>query len=103
MDNIRQALEQAKSGHYDSAAALLREEISGIEWGEDEASNDTMLRDCDLLHAINACHSSRLYPQDDAFRRQAIANIEALLSGDRADLEAMEERDATVARIEMGE
>ena len=99
-DNILQALDQAKSGHFDSAAALLREDVSGISWSEDEPNNPTMLRDCDLLHAVNACHSARLFPRDDAFRRQAIANIEALISGDRSDLEAMEERDATVARIE---
>lgn len=97
---IQQAMDQAKSGHYDSTAALLRGEVSGIEWGDDETNNPTMERDCDLLHAVNACHAARLYPKDATFRRQALANIAALLSGDRSELEAMEERDATVAAIE---
>jgi hypothetical protein len=102
MDAIRQALDQSKAGHYDSAAALLRGEVSGIEWSDDDANNPTLERDCDLLHAVNACHAARLYPKDATLARQALANLEALVSGDRSDLEAMEERDATVALIEAG-
>ena len=102
MDAIRQALDQVKAGHYDSAAALLRGEVSGIEWDDGDSNNPTLERDCDLLHAINACHHARLYPKERAFSRQALANLEALISGDRSDLEAMEERDATVAMIEAG-
>lgn len=96
------AQEQIKNFHYDSAIAFLRAELSGIDWDDDSESNPTLENDSDLHHAINACMMAKWHSKDNAFRQQALENINYLINGNRDALTAMEERHALIARIEMG-
>lgn len=96
-------LSLVESKDYLAAAAMLRSDLSGIEWGDDDDAPPcaALMRDLDLLRAINAIQSARVFGGAE-MRAQAIANVEALISGDDSDLRAMEERHAAVARVELG-
>ena len=94
-------LSLVESKDYLAAAVMLRADLSGIEWGDDTPPCADLMRDLDLLHAINAIQSARVFGGAE-MRAQAIANVEALISGDDSGLRAMEERHADVARVELG-
>lgn len=94
-------LSLVESKDYLAAAAMLRSDLSGIEWDEDALPCAALMQDLDLLHAINAIQSARVFGGAE-MRAQAISNINALISGDDSDLRAMEERHAAIARVELG-
>jgi hypothetical protein len=76
--------------------------MSGIEWADEDTESPAMLRDLAVIHAVNACHYARVF-STPILRKQAIYNIRALISGDRSSVEALEQNDATIAAIELGE
>lgn len=101
--DLHLVLALVESKDYLAASAMLRTDLSGIEWGDNDDAPPcaALMGDLDLLHAINAIQSARVFGLPE-MRAQAIANVKALISGDDSDLRAMEDRHAAVARVELG-
>lgn len=99
--DLHLVLDLVESKDYLAAASMLRADLSGINWDDDAPPCAALMHDLDLLRAINAIQSARVFGGAE-MRAQAIANVKALISGDDSDLRAMEERYAAVARVELG-